>query len=204
MCGGRDPDDLRGGSGDDELVGGSRADTLRGGPGDDALAGSGGADSLFGNGDEDLLEGDGGPDSLAGGAGPDRLFGGPALDQLSGGGGDDLLNGGGADRDDLIGGPGADTFQISRLKHGVDDIRDFAPGEGDVLDLSAVLDFSGGDDANDFVQLNEVSGDTRVDVNPDGAGGDFTTVFNLIDTSVPDLDTLVADGNVRLEPPPAS
>ena len=73
-----------------------------------------------------------------------------------------------------------------------------------MLDLSAVLDFSGGDDANDFVQLNEVSGDTRVDVNPDGAGGDFTTVFNLIDTSVPDLDTLVADGNVQLEPPPAS
>ncbi|MCE3249999.1 MAG: hypothetical protein K0R41_3824 [Geminicoccaceae bacterium] len=63
-----------------------------------------------------------------------------------------------------------------------------------------MLDFTGGDDANDFVQLNDVSGHTNVDVDPNGAGGDFTTVFRLIGTTGLNLDTLVAAGNVQLEP----
>jgi Ca2+-binding RTX toxin-like protein len=200
LRGGAGPDDLRGGPGDDRLFGGSGADAMSGAAGDDRLLGHGGKDDLSGGAGEDLLDGHGGRDSLAGGADADRLFGGPAVDHLSGGAGDDLLNGG-PGRDSLIGGPDADTFQIGRLDDGIDRIRDFAPGEDDVLDLSAVLDFAGGDDANDFVQLNDVSGDTHVDVDPNGAGGDFTTVFRLIGTTGLDLDTLVTDGNVQLEPP---
>jgi lysophospholipase L1-like esterase len=200
LRGGAGPDDLRGGPGDDRLFGGSGADAMSGAAGDDRLLGHGGKDDLSGGAGEDLLDGHGGRDSLAGGADADRLFGGPAVDHLSGGAGDDLLNGG-PGRDSLIGGPDADTFQIGRLDDGIDRIRDFAPGEDDVLDLSAVLDFAGSDDANDFVQLNDVGGDTHVDVDPNGAGGDFTTVFRLIGTTGLDLDTLVADGNVQLEPP---
>ncbi len=40
-----------------------------------------------------------------------------------------------------------------------------------------------------------------VDVDPNGAGGDFTTVFSLIGTTGLDIGNLVADGNVQLEPP---
>jgi Ca2+-binding RTX toxin-like protein len=199
LRGGEGPDDLRGGSGDDRLFGGSGADAMSGAAGDDRLAGHGGKDDLSGGAGEDLLDGDGGRDSLAGGADADRLFGGPAVDHLSGGAGDDLLNGG-PGRDSLLGGADADTFWIDRLNDGIDRVRDFAPGEGDVLDLSAVLDFTGGDDANDFVQLNDVSGHTNVDVDPNGAGGDFTTVFRLIGTTGLNLDTLVAAGNLQLEP----
>ena len=64
-----------------------------------------------------------------------------------------------------------------------------------------MLDFSGGDDPNDFVQLNVVNSNTNVDVNADGAGGDFTTVFRLVGMTGLDLNTLVNDGNVQLEQP---
>jgi lysophospholipase L1-like esterase len=196
-------DDLRGGLGDDRLFGGRGDDRLSGNAGDDTLSGLGGKDRLFGGPGEDLLDGRGGRDSLSGGADADSLFGGRAIDHLNGGGGDDLLNGG-PGRDNLIGGAGGDTFGIDRINHGVDKIRDFAPGEGDVLDLRAVLDFSNGDDPNNFVQLNEVSGNTNVDVNADGAGGDFTTAFRLVGTTGLNLDTLVSDGNIQLQAAPTS
>jgi lysophospholipase L1-like esterase len=212
ILGGSDDEVLRGAGGadailarggDDALRGGDGGDDLRGGSGDDRLFGGGGADDLSGAGGDDRLLGHGRKDNLAGGADADRLFGGRAIDHLSGGAGDDLLNGG-RGRDSLIGGPDADTFEIDRLKDGIDRVRDFAPGEGDVLDLSAVLDLSGGGDANDFVQLDEINGHTEVDVDPNGAGGDFTTVFRLTGTTGLDLDSLVAGGNVQLEPPPTS
>ena len=197
MRGAGGDDTLNGGSGDDKLFGGRGDDNLNGGAGDDRFSGLGGADSMTGGPGEDLFEGHGGKDLLAGGADADTLFGGPAIDYLSGGGGDDTLDGG-RGRDNLIGGSGGDTFQIDRVNDGIDRIQDYSPGEGDVLNLSAVLDFSGGDDPNDFVHLNVVNNNTNVDVNPDGAGGDFTTVFRLVGTTGLNLDTLVADGNIQL------
>ena len=128
-------------------------------------------------------------------------FGGPGIDVLRGGAGDDLLNGG-PGRDRLIGGPGSDTYQIDQIDHGPDDIRGFAAGPGgDTLDLSAVLDF-GADDAPDaFVRLTEAGNGTTVEVNGDGAGDDFTAVFNLAGVVGLELGTLLADGNVQLRPP---
>jgi hypothetical protein len=112
---------------------------------------------------------------------------------------------GGPGRDRLTGGPDSDTFQIDLISHGLDRIRGFEDGPGgDVLDLSAVLEVVGADGVDDFVRLSETSNSTRVEVNADGAGNDFRAVFNLLGTTGLDLGTLVADGNVRLEPGPAS
>jgi lysophospholipase L1-like esterase len=197
-------DDLLGAAGNDRLLGGGGADDLRGGPGDDALRGMGGHDLIIGSSGDDLLQGGGGKDTLGGSGGADELFGERSNDALSGGAGDDLLNGG-PGRDTLTGGPGSDTFQIDRISHGLDKIRDFEDGPGgDVLDLSAVLSFGGADDFNDFVRLDETGNSTRVEVNADGAGSDFRAVFNLRGTTGLDIATLLDDGNVRLEPPPTS
>jgi Ca2+-binding RTX toxin-like protein len=213
LIGGSDDEDLRGLAGDDQMNGKGGDDALRGagggdgllgGPGDDDLFGGAGADDLSGGPGDDLLEGGGGADTLSGNGGADDLFGGRGIDVLRGGAGDDLLNGGpGPDR--LIGSSGSDTLQIDRIGDGVDEVRGFAPGPGgDVLDLSAVLDFSDADAPNDFVRLTETDNNTSVDVNADGAGDDFTAVFNLLGVIGLNVDTLVADGNVQLEPPPAS
>ena len=195
--GGRGADDLRGDAGNDDLAGGGGADALRGSLGNDALDGMGGRDRISGGGGDDLLEGGAGSDTLAGTGGADELFGGPGRDALSGGAGDDLLNGG-AGRDSLTGGPGSDTFQVDLISDRPDAIRGFEDGPGgDVLDLSAVLDFGGADQVADFVRLSATASGTRVEVDSDGAGGDFRPVFNLLGVTGLDLATLVADGNVQ-------
>jgi Ca2+-binding RTX toxin-like protein len=201
LRGGGGADDLLGGAGNDDLSGGGGGDDLRGGPGADALDGMGGNDLIIGGSGDDLLQGGAGRDTLSGSGGADELFGGRGIDPLSGGAGDDLLNGG-PGRDGLTGGAGSDTFQIDRISHGVDRIGDFEDGPGgDVLDLSAVLDFGGADDFNDFVRLSATDTSTRVEVNRDGSGNDFTAVFNLLGTTGLDLATLVSDGNIQLSPP---
>jgi hypothetical protein len=70
-----------------------------------------------------------------------------------------------------------------------------------VLDLGAVLDFSEGDNLDDFVRLTPVNSNTSVEVDPNGGGDDFTVVFNLIGQTGLNLDTLVADGNVQANGP---
>ena len=193
-------DRLSGAGGDDVLRGGGGADNLLGGLGDDQLFGGPGDDDLRGGAGADALRGQGGADRLRGAGGADELFGNNGEDQLVGGPGDDLLNGGNGS-DVLTGGGGGDLFQIDRISHGVDRVRDFDPSEGDVLDLSSVVDFQSGDAPDDFVQFAEIDSDTRVDVNPDGAGAGFTAVFNLANTVGLDLEALVASGNVRLTSP---
>jgi hypothetical protein len=86
----------------------------------------------------------------------------------------------------------------------VDRIFDFEDGSGgDVLDLSAVLDFGGDGEVDDFVRLNEVNGNTRVGVDADGGGDNFTAVFNLIAVNGLDITNLVDDGNVQLSSTPS-
>ena len=144
----------------DTLIGGSDAEELRGGGGDDVVRGVAGDDDLFGGQGGDKLRGGNDDDVMRGGAGDDDLFRSPGRDELRGGGGGDRLNGGRGE-DLLTGGTGSDTFQIDRIGHGVDRIFDFEDGSGgDVLDLSAVLDFGGDDEVDDFVRLNEANGNT--------------------------------------------
>jgi Ca2+-binding RTX toxin-like protein len=195
---GRGGDDLiKGGQGDDDLIGGGGGDDLRGNAGDDALDGKAGSDVLAGGAGADLLRGGGGRDQLSGGRGDDELFGNNGADDLRGGAGDDLLNGGlGADT--LTGGADSDTFRIDQIGDGIDQILDFEAGAGgDILDLSALLNFGAGDDAADFVRLDETSGNTEVAVDANGGGNNFTAVFNLVGATGLDVGTLVADGNLQ-------
>ena len=201
LRGGGGVDIARGGQGDDRFLGGGGADVLLGGPGNDNMRGMGGHDRMVGGGGDDLLQGEGGRDTLTGTDGADELFGGRAIDSLSGGAGDDLLNGG-PGRDRLTGGPDSDTYQIDRIADGLDRIFGFEDGEGgDVLDLSAVLDFETGDDVEGFVSLTPINGNTTVDVDPNGGGDDFTTVFRLVNTTGLDINNLVTDGNIDLGAP---
>lgn len=204
LKGGYGNDLLFGGDGNDVLRGGRGTDELHGGAGDDEIFGGPGADIAFGEDGNDVLVGNGGNDALRGGLGDDQLFGGKGRDDLRGGLGDDLLVGG-PGRDRLIGGPGRDTFRTDEVNHGIDQILDFEAGVGgDTVDLHNVLDFELGDDINDFVQLIERNNNTRVAVNVDGFGDEFTVVFNLVGQIGLDLGALVNDGNMQLTDAPSS
>ncbi|WP_027181442.1 type I secretion C-terminal target domain-containing protein [Oleidesulfovibrio alaskensis] len=83
----------------------------------------------------DMLIGGTLPDNLVGGAGNDILFGNEGHDVLSGGAGNDILTGG----------QGADTFVFTAQglhdgQSAIDHITDFNVNEGDVLDISDLLD----------------------------------------------------------------
>ena len=216
LRGGAGNDDIRGGAGTDLLFGGKGVDRLHGGAGDDEIRGTAGADIGFGgdgddvlvggNGHDDLRGGDGadqlfgnsGSDHLFGGAGTDHLEGGRGRDTMHGGDGDDLLIGG-YGRDLLIGGTGRDTFRIDGLNHGIDKVQDFEIGAGgDVIDLRNVLNFQVGDDINDFVQLIGSGSNTKMALNQDGLGNDFTIALNLIGHAQLDLSALINDNNIRL------
>lgn len=158
-------DTLRGGAGQDSLVAGPGQDRLWGGPGNDLLDGrqdayGPDANHLRGGPGQDTLLAGGGFDKLWGGRGHDTLVGYEHSDVLRGGRGDDLIyalrsdaprpiiltqagpyfggpgddtiHSGGAE---MIGGPGADTFVMTK-GWGPSSIRDFSPD----LDVIVLLD----------------------------------------------------------------
>jgi len=192
------PDVLSGGPGNDILIGGLGADRLAGNADDDNLIGGPGRDHLMGGFGNDRLEGNQGGDELLGGAGDDQLFGNLGPDILRGGPGDDLLVGG-YGFDTLVGGGGSDTFRIDSVDQGIDRILDFQAGlGGDVLDMRSLLSFQDGDAIANFVQLSVSGSDTAVAANPNGAGGAFTPVFNLVGVTGLDVNNLLADGNLQV------
>jgi Ca2+-binding RTX toxin-like protein len=207
LIGGADGEILRGLAGDDGLTGGGGDDVLSGDAGDDRLAAGTGNDQLFGRRGADTMFGGPGNDRLQGNAGPDQLTGGPGNDQLAGNFGPDILRGGPGDDllvggygfDALVGGGGSDTFRIDLVAQGIDRVLDFQAGPGgDVLDLRNLLDFGPGDAPTSFVQLNDGGANTQVAVSPNGAGADFTPVFNLAGVTGLEVGDLVSDGNVQL------
>ncbi len=111
------------------------ATTLDGSAGDDTLA----ANAAHGS----LLRGGGGRDALWGREREDRLLGGPGGDALRGAGGDDTLAGGAGD-DQLVGGAGLDRFVFDLPGWGYDQVFDFDPLAGDLLDFrgSGVASFA--------------------------------------------------------------
>ncbi len=135
---------------------------------------------------------DGGDDVLSGGAGNDVIFGQEGNDIIAGGEGNDVL----------YGGTGADIFLFKAISEGVDTVKDFNAGEGDVVDLSALL--AGYDeltqDISDFVVATEVGGNTVISIDQSGNAGasgvvemavlEGVTGFDL-DTSIK-TDTMVA------------
>ncbi|MFC3077022.1 calcium-binding protein [Phenylobacterium terrae] len=188
---------LYGMGGHDNLIGGAGADYLHGGAGFDyaryddqayagftASLGSPGANTGAAAGDRYAeIEG------LVLGSGNDSGVGDAADNYLYGMAGDDTLDGGGG-ADHLHGGAGADRFVISSASHsrasGPDRVLDFDPGQGDVIDVSALDADPGqsGDQAFAFVAsftntvgqvravVDAARNETRLefDLNGDGVG----------------------------------
>jgi Ca2+-binding RTX toxin-like protein len=98
---------LDGGGGADILTGGSGGDTIRGGEGVDTLLGKGGGDDVTGGDGDDTITPGNGDDVAGGDAGSDRIIWNP-------GDGTDTVEGG-ADRDteEINGGNGAESFDVS-------------------------------------------------------------------------------------------
>lgn len=155
-------------TGANRLVADSLDNTLTGGNSADRLSGLGGTDRLYGGGGKDVLDG---------GRGDDFLYGGDGADVLTGGGGKDWLEGG----------RGADRFVFNRgdiraprdLK---DVIVDFAPSQGDVIDLSSIdaNRRQGGNQAFTFIgnaKFSDTAGELRW---YDGAGDNKDLVTWLV------------------------
>ncbi len=175
------------------LVGTAGNDVFKGSKGRDRLLGKGGSDKCRGRGGNDLLNGGGKNDLLFGDKGNDRLLGGNGRDGLSGRTGDDVLVGGngndilagGQGADDLTGGRGRDMFTYKSLSDAVDTIRDFSVN--DLLDLRGIFKqpgFTEGqaiDRLKQFIRLEQVGTDTKVNIDTDGsgAGTNFTTLVIL-------------------------
>ena len=202
------PDTMSGGAGDDVMDGHGSPDVMDGGSGDDTMYGGGGPDTMTGGEGADILDGGGGPDIMDGGEGNDTMYGGGSPDTMTGGEGADILDGGGGPDtmdggpgdDILVGGGAGDVFHFDSLE-GIDTITDFKPQQGDVIDISSILD---GYDANDpisnYVQLQATSEPDTYEllVNPSGSGLDdfqvLVTLENLQHTTT--VDDLIDSGNL--------
>ena len=141
-------------------------------------------------------------DDLTGTSGDDVLLGLDGNDTLSGGDGDDILAGG-LGSDTLTGGAGGDTFLIDAdaLDLTIEDIIvDFNAGEGDVVDLSEILENIDSADIDEFVRFDADgsspdanAGDLQVDIDGNATGAEFVTVANVQNT--PTVEILFNDTN---------
>lgn len=142
IYGGPDHDSLSGTEAHDLIYGGAGNDTISGNGGNDTLRGEGGNDHLYGGRGSDVLFGAGGNNRLYGEWGHDSLFGSNGGDIIDGANGRDLIKGS-SGKDTVTGGAGADVFDFDVVtdagngRRG-DLIRDFAPGQGDKIDLSGI------------------------------------------------------------------
>ncbi len=166
------PDTLNGNPGDDLVFGNKGADRVIGGSGADWLLGGQDADTVLGGpGNDPFINGNLGDDFVFGNLGDDTIFGGQGADTLvgddgdgSGNGGNDVLFGDRGDddlygdfgNDTLTGGLGADRFFFF-TGEGVDRIRDFQPGEGDLIAIE--IDINGTGIGNFAALQPHISGD---------------------------------------------
>ena len=172
---------ITGTSGDDTINGGAGHDTLDGAGGNDNLSGGAGNDRLNGGDGNDTIAGGNGIDTINGEAGNDTLIGGGNSDTINGGDGDDIINGGGGS-DTLTGGSGKDTFVYAPTNDTEEGtITDFTLGaDGDVLDLSEMLDYNQGNTLSDFITIaadSSTAGKFYVNLDFDGAGGRDTFII---------------------------
>ncbi|GEM_PF-779490 len=168
-------------------VGATRTD-----PGDGVADGTNGNDLILGWTLNDTLRGNDGDDTLAGWSGNDTLYGGNGDDVLLGEAGSDIL----------YGGAGADIFVVDGSDGGTvyDRIMDFNAAEGDVIDLSALIDGfnTTTDDIADYVRVVNSGGKAMLQVNSDGAGGDWKNAIlinNKASTAV-NVEELFQNGNI--------
>ena len=120
---------------------------------------------------------------------------------LDGGAGDDIVVGGdgehiiigGAGNDILTGGEGADLFvwhdgdQGTAVNPAEDTVTDFNGSEGDILDLSDILQGEESNDITDYISVAEQGNDVVLSLTPEGDGGDMTQTITLQNTSIDQL-----------------
>lgn len=130
----------------------------------------------------------GGNDFLDGGAGNDTLYG--------EGGNDILVLGLG--RDQAYGGAGADTFAITLVDSLLDRIHDFNAAEGDVINVSDVLEGYDPltDDIANFIKFVQIGDDTHIKINADGVGNDFVGAVFVYGGTDADLATMIENGSL--------
>ncbi|MEL6523044.1 MAG: polysaccharide lyase family 7 protein [Pseudomonadota bacterium] len=167
-------DTVYGNSGGDDLRGGAGNDQMWGGGGWDALRGGDGNDNIRGNAGNDLLKGEGGNDTLRGGSGSDELWGNDGDDRIMAGRGADWLKGGN----------GADTYVFDWLD-GVDTIADFSTSNGDMIELTNILDDATGLTSSNalsdgYIDLVQDGADTKVYIDLDGDNGSAAAKLQII------------------------
>ena len=125
------------------------------------------------------------------------LFGGSAGDLLGGSNGADVLVGGpGSDR--LTGGAGADRFVYLGTGDGEDTITDFSMEDGDVIDLSNVLD-GASTELVDYVRIQFLGTKAVLEVDAKGLAGeygDLRITLENIALRPDDLDRLWSGGHL--------
>ncbi len=159
---------------------------------------------MLGLAGDDTMQGFGGDDTMHGGAGNDTLEGGDDDDFMHGGIGDDLLYGEDG-LDVLFGGEGADTFFLEDTTafNDIDVIKDFSTTDGDVLDISDILDNTsyvhGTDDIEDWLEITDSGANSVVKIDTTGTGtfGGGTQVATLESiTGLTDEQALVSSGTL--------
>lgn len=145
------------------------------------LLGGGGNDTLIGNDGNDILFGGDGDDTLIGGGGNNILYGGAGDDTIIGGAGDDVIIGG-MGNDTLTGGGGSNTFvwlfgdqNMDGGPAAHDVITDFTVatnGNGDVLDLSDLLQGEESGSLDQFLYAETQGDDTVLFVHSAGQLGE--------------------------------
>lgn len=128
---------------------------------------------------------------------PDEILSGTDGDDVlyGRGGNDTLIAGMGSDT--LVGGSDADIFRFDSLD-GVDTVKDFNVAEGDVLDLSHLLDGYDplADALSDFVKLTQNGADTVLSVDANGGADGFAMLAILSETQGLELASLVNSGQL--------
>ena len=140
-------------------------------------------------------------DVITGSAGSDLLLGGKGNDLISGNDGDDYIWGG-AGADTLFGGWGRDRFAYHDMSEAGDTIADFQGGLwGDQIDLSVLrarLNWSDGNPIeNGYLRWLQVGNDVQVQIDPDGVGGDFTTLATLTGVNAASLSAANVTTSMR-------
>jgi T1SS-143 domain-containing protein len=144
---------------------------------------SGVADTMYGQGGDDAMFGWSGNDNLHGGAGNDALFGEYGADNLWGDAGADIFV---AERSDMDGGYAGTLY---------DTVKDFNAAQGDVLDLSALIDNGSAAQAaiNDYVRSVTQGNGSMLQVNSGGTWKDAMFVEGQTNLNI---QTLLLEGNL--------
>jgi large repetitive protein len=137
-----------------------------------------------------FITGDNAGNAISGTAGADRVYGLDGNDNITGGPGIDILSGG----------AGADRFIWSpaHTGGGADQITDFNTGQGDILDIAALLTgFTPGvTPITNFVNLSESAGNTLVQIDPTGGAAFSVSLAVLQGVTGLNAETMRLNGNI--------